>query len=158
MRLALGLTAALAAVLVIADAKSDLQKRYDGLVAAVKKKDLKTCMSFVTADYVDVDVKGKKLKRAEFEQQIKAQFAQPVTVEAFTISVDKATAKGADVVAETTSKLTLSFMNPQTNKKSKVEQISTGRDVWTKSGGKWLLKQSTALKEKRTLDGKAFGN
>lgn len=158
MRLVLGLTAALAvAAFVQADTKADLQKRYNELAVAVKKKDVTTCLGMLSADYTDVDPTGKKQTRKEFEKMVREQFKAPITVETFVIKVNKVTPKGSDFIAENSTKMTLTFMNPQTKKKSTVEQSSTAKDVWTKSGSRWLLKQSTTLTQKRTLDGKSIG-
>lgn len=144
------------APVVQADAKADLQKLYTGLAASVKKKDLKTCLSYLAADYTDVDQKGKKQNRKEFEGMVKAQFAAPITVKSFNIKVTKVTPKGADLIAENTATMVLTFQNPQTKKASTIEQTSTSKDTWVKSGAKWLLKSSTTTSQKRKLDGKAL--
>jgi ketosteroid isomerase-like protein len=140
-------------VAVQADAKEDLQKLYNSLAAAVKKKDAKACLGFLTADYKDIDIKGKAQTRKEFEKTIKDQFAQPVTVSKFEITVTKVMAKGADLEAENTAKMAVSITLSD-KKVHKLEQTSTSRDTWTKVNGKWLLKTSKTLTQKKLLDGK----
>lgn len=146
------------AAVVLADQKADLQKQYNGISAAVKKKDLKASMAYLTSDYVDIDIKGKKHSRKEFEALIKQQFQLPLKMSTFDIKVTKVTPKGADLVVENSSKLIFSITDPNTKKTHKLEQNSTSRDVWVKSKEKWLLKSSTTLTQKRTIDGKEIPN
>lgn len=153
-RIALVALIAVGAIAVQADAKSDLQKLYDNLATSVKKKDLKGCLAYLAPDYTDTNETGKKLNRKEFEAMVKQQFAAPITVKTFSIKVTKVTPKGSDLIAENTSKLSLTFANPQTKKNSTMEQTSSSRDTWVKSGGKWLMKSSTTVSTKRFLDGK----
>lgn len=155
MKLALSLALALIAVPAVqADPKSDFQKLYNDLAAAIKKKDLKGSMAFLAPDYVDTDVKGKKMTRKEFEKVVSDQFKAPFKVTTFDIKVTKVTSKGAEFIVENTGKLVLTIPNPQTKKDSKLEQNSTSKDVWVKSGAKWLLKSSVTTSQKRYFDGK----
>jgi len=158
MKRTLVVIALISSALVLADQKSEIQARYNAMAAAVKKKDFDGSMAFLTKDYVDIDLKGKKHSRKEFEALIKQQFELPLKMTTFDIKVTKATVKGAEVIVDNSSKLVFTITDPKTKKTHKLEQVATARDVWIKPKDAWLLKSSATLTQKRTVDGKEIAN
>ena len=141
-----------------ADTKAELDGMYAKLNAAMKQKNTAAVMAMCTKDFSWVDPKGKKMSRAEMEQQLKMQFSFMKKVTAVTVKIEKVTVKGAETIARTQGIFEGDIqLTPDAKKLSKLKSSSITDDTWIKVGGKWMLKKVSAIKDNATIDGKPVG-
>lgn len=160
------LTLALALAVVataLADDKADIQARYNSMMGAIKAKKAEGYLAVCSKNAVWKNAKGTKVQRAQVEGILKAQLSSPVTFSTAAVTITSIKKQGADYLVRATSKMTGSVPAPDMKDKNgkvvkahqmKIDSTSVSDDVWTKEGGKWMLKSVTAVSSKTLLDGK----
>ena len=144
-------------------ASSDLQRRVNAemakYVAALKKKDAKTCEAILRAnfapDYKATDLKGKVTGLDDMISQEKMHMAMIKNVQSATLKVsnvkingDRATSKGHFVMNAT--------VGDQKNAGAthKLHVSSSWDANFRKKSGKWWVQSDKTTSEKVTMDGK----
>ena len=144
-------------------ASADLQRRVNAemtkYVAALKKKDAKTCEAILRAnfapDYKATDLKGKVTGLEDMISQEKMHIAMIKNVQSATLKVsnvkingDRATAKGHFVMNATVG-------DQKTPSAIHKLHVSSSWDAnFRKKSGKWWVQSDKTTSEKVTMDGK----
>ena len=119
-----------------ADLKSDLQRRYDKIAAAVAASDVslaeKALKACVTPDFIFID--PFKLKRDVVAYSgLLIEFALPNGPKTKRFRIQSVTQKGSTAIVLVRSEAP--------GAKGKSATVRTSRDTWTKSHGQWRLKR-----------------
>jgi ketosteroid isomerase-like protein len=154
----LGLVAALIAIAVPAlgqvDAKveKELLAGYGKVVAALKKKDAKGVVAYMTPN-ATMKQMGQTMTRAQFEPMLKQQI-QMVDVQSASIKFSKLVAKGDTANAEYTEYVKAKTKTPD-GKGALMEMVSKYKGTFKKMGGEWKLHSSETIgAPKMTMNGK----
>jgi ketosteroid isomerase-like protein len=152
---AVALSAALvpACAQVDAKAKGELLAAYGKVVAALKKKDLKTLMSMITPDAVMKEA-GQTMNRAQFEATMKQQLPMMDLVSA-KMNITKLVVKGDTASAEYTEDAVAMMTGAPGGKKQKYEMSTKYKGTFKKVGGEWKMRTSETVGQPKILiDGK----
>jgi uncharacterized protein (TIGR02246 family) len=136
-----------------AEARKAIQAVYARGDAAMTKKDANAILSLYTPDYEQTSLKGQKITLAQAKQAIPMLFQQAKTIQSKT-TIQKFSLKGSEAVVTVKQHATLTALNPQTQKTSKLVVDETSEDTWAKGAKGWLMKRSRTLAEQQMLDGK----
>lgn len=109
-----------------------IHARYDSLIAAVKKLDLKTYDSFYAPEFVSIDPKGKATHRAEYLAGIREMMKDATSV-TFDVKYKGAKTHRSGVV-DVAFDANIKIQIPGGWKA--IHEV--GVDSWKKVGGKWL--------------------
>lgn len=140
--------AALAAVIAPATAqvdkkaKDELMAGYAKIVAALKKKDVKSIVSQMTPDVV-IKENGQTMNKAQFEAMLKQQLPMMELVSS-KINFTKVVVKGDTANAEWTEDAVASVPG-QDGKKSKMSMKSKYKGSFKKIGGDWKMHTSESI-------------
>jgi len=154
--LALALAAMTVPALAQVDAKAakEIRVAYDKVVAALKKKDVKTVMSMMTPD-VKMKEMGRTMTRAEFEPMM-AQQLQMMELQSADIKFSKLAVRGNTAQAEYRETMRAKLKMPD-GKSGQLHSVANYKSTFKKMGGQWKLHYSETLgTPKMTLNGKPF--
>jgi len=143
-----------------ADARAprrELETAYAGIVRAMRQKDFKAWMSYLTPDYSEKSTHGKISRRPQIEAGRKQSLATSQSLEArFDIAQVTLKANTAAVaVRYALTVVTKPAMDPQ-GKTHKIVAVAPMRQTWIKTARGWKLRLSETLKGGAvTVDGQA---
>jgi hypothetical protein len=125
-------TVGLSSLVRAADVPPAIRSRYDSLLAATEKMDVKAFGAFVSPDYVSIDPAGKKTNRADYLAGISdlMKGAKKVTTK-FQPKGSKTHGSIVDVPFDFQASLI------KDDGTTKVHEVGT--DSWKKIGGNWIM-------------------
>jgi len=152
--IALALGSAASAAESPAQVRKALQAMEDRANAASARKDVDAVLKTLTADFTTTDHKGRVMKRAQIEQQLRQVFQ---TVESFKgVGVVGAVKLPKPGVATATVKTkgVLVSRDPSTGKRVRLEMDAVSDDTWVRTKGQWLRRSSKTRSIRASRDGK----
>ncbi|MCC6730953.1 MAG: DUF4440 domain-containing protein [Chthonomonadales bacterium] len=133
--------------------KARIQKRYDALNAAARKKDLKGLLAFYTPDYRATDTRGRTTSLATLRKQVAQMLGSTESLSGATrVLRVQAAGGGAVVVADGLSRIV--YRDPKSGRKTVLVARTTDRDTWVRVRGTWRIRATRSLKLRLTRDGK----
>lgn len=130
-----------------ADAKQEIQVRYNEWSKAYMANDVDTLTSILTPDYTIKTAKGALIARSEYDVMLNIRKEKHSDTTRYSTELLRITLR--EGVAAIYSRETTT--NPQKNEKTgKMESLTYQHDyidVWVNTGGKWLLRSTVTLKE-----------
>ena len=134
--------------------EKELQASYGKVIAAIKKKDVKTVMSLMTPDATMKEM-GQTMKRDQFE----AMFTQQIKVlelESSTLTFSKVAAKGNVATTEYVENTHAKMPGPD-GKPAKYVIKTNYKTIFKKIGGDWKMHKSESVGMPiMTVNGKPF--
>jgi ketosteroid isomerase-like protein len=139
----------------VTDAQKAIQAQYTRLNAATMKRDTAGIFAIYSADFVGVDVKGKKHSIADLRQQTQILFNQARIITG-TSKVQSVTLKGATALVRVAEHSKLIGTDPQTRTDATIVMDTTCDDVWVFVNRNWILTKSKTRTAKSSLNGRPF--
>lgn len=133
------------------EARHAIQAAYAGMDKAISRRDTSAYAVYLDPDIVGIDEKGKETDgKAKTVQLLRQAFAVFRTAASKTNILTLAL-QGGGAVVTTHSTLSLSAM--KNGRPIVVKSENQVRDFWSKSGGRWLLRQERVILNAQTLNG-----
>ena len=137
------------------DARKAIQAIYNKVDQAVARRDFKGAFASHAADYYYIDAKGRKITLAQL-RRVTPRIMDAMQSYKSKTTLQKLTLKGntASVVSRDHTEAT--FVNPQTQKSSRVVVDSVLQESWIKTKQGWQRKWARNISSRQTLDGRAI--
>ncbi len=136
-----------------ADARRAIQTAYDKMDAAAARKDAKAMLAYYASDFQFISAKGRK-RDLKFQQETLPRVLAAAQSMRGKTTVRKLTLKGREAKALVHSRGVMTFINRNTQQISTLIVESVSKEIWSKTGQRWLKKRVRNLSEKQTLDGR----
>lgn len=135
--------------------KSQLQKNYDAMSAAMMRLDLPAVMKFIAPDFVGVH-EGTTYTREQMEKQMAGYFKMTKKVEAMSYRILSLKMHGGKAVVMLAGTGKMQMADPMgKDKKLHVMTVkSIDKETWSQHGKQWLCSRSENQKMTMTMDGK----
>src|SRR5688572_17601366 len=138
-----------------ADTKSDIQKVYNKLCAAMKKGDMKTLMASGTSDFKMKEM-GVTKNAEEVRKEMQGMFASGFKINKCVMTVKSVKLKGNTATVKTVSHTDALMPGGPGGKKMHMVGDGVSRDILVKTRQGWKFKFAETLSNKMTMDGKPF--
>lgn len=135
-----------------ADAKKEIQARYDKVKAAGERKNIKQLLEHYTPDYT-LTGQGRNYTLGHMRVHIGQLIRSMATIKIVT-TIQKVDLKGNTATISAKEHCDLGYVNQGTKKVEPMTVDSTLQDVWVKQPEGWMLKSTKLLTAKRLLNGK----
>ncbi len=134
------------------DARRAIQAAYAGMDQAVSKRDVSAYAASLDPNIIGIDEKGKETAgKANTVQLLRQAFGLFSTTASKTEILTLAL-QGSGAVVTTHSMA--SFSGTKNGEPFVIKSENRVRDFWSKSGGRWRLKQERVLSDVQTLNGR----
>ena len=143
--------------------KRVIQAKYQSMADSIRHKDAKVMMSCLAPDFTNIDERGGKTTRSQFEKQMTDVISSIKRVDRISFDVEKIAVKGSEAIVDCRSRFLMQIVDNQgmfgpKGRQHQLEVDSLDKETWIKSGSTWLLKSSiTGAGGKFLVDGKAPG-
>ncbi|HSV73809.1 MAG TPA: nuclear transport factor 2 family protein [Chthonomonadales bacterium] len=154
---ALALAAASAAVLAHdspAHLRTRLQAIENRVNAASARKDVNAVMRTLTTDFRATDHRGRVMRRAQVEQQMREVFRTLVSYEGRGVVGTVTLPRPGVATATVRSRGVLVSRDPSTGQRTRLEVTAVTQDTWVRTRGQWLRSASTTRSVTARRDGK----
>ncbi len=132
--------------------RKQIDANYAALVRAYQAKNPKAIMATITHDYSETLSGGKTLNRQQFETSMKKLFAAVQSIRV-TISLRDLRVNGKNAVVISAQTGWATFTDKRRNTHRFIES-DLWKNLWTKTGEGWKIKQSSLMKSSATVDGR----
>lgn len=136
-----------------ASEREAIERQRNKRLVALRNKDVEGVFSIYTLDYTRTDTKGQQVSLDEVRHSVGLAMAKVQTVEV-SGTVEKITVKGDMAVVIESEKTLVVLVNPQTGKRTQVDESARDENLWVKKDGVWKLHKSRALSSEILIDGK----
>jgi hypothetical protein len=132
--------------------RAQLQKRYNTAAAAFKRRDVAAIMQLTAPKLTSRRPNGQVWNRNQLQVYMNLTIGALKTIDGATFRVGRVTRQGNEVVALVDHKVWGTMAG--SGKPRRIVDVSTDRDVWTRTEEGWLLTFTECVKENVTIDGR----
>lgn len=136
----------------VADAKKEIQARYDKVKAGGDRKNIKVMMEHYAPDFT-LTGQGRNYTLGHMRVQF-GYLTRTMTTIKIVTTIQKVDLKGAVATVSAKEHCELGYVNQGIKKVEPMTVDNTLQDVWVKQPAGWLLKSTKVLTAKRVLNGK----
>lgn len=137
----------------LTQAKKSIQSMYALKNTSAERKDVAGMMSVYTPDFTITYPNGRVINKTQLQQETEKILPSVKAVVAHDV-IKTISLKGDSAFVESSRNSTSVAENPDTHKPDRIVLNATLKDVWVKSGAKWLLKQSRVAASSFIVNGK----
>jgi ketosteroid isomerase-like protein len=131
--------------------KKELEKRYAAMKVAIDARDRQALATFLTPDFVNVDVSDKPQTAEEMLSHLAASRKDPNRKSETTVLSVRLNGNVA-TVSQRYHMTTVKVSSDGSRHPTEIEALST--DTWVRSGNTWLLQKTVAEERDYSVDGK----
>ncbi|MBV6457274.1 MAG: hypothetical protein HONBIEJF_00382 [Fimbriimonadaceae bacterium] len=138
-------------------AKTEIQKEYQALSAAMRKKQ-KNVMAVVGSPDMEWCESGIRIKLDSLNKDFNDTLKETKSIDGFKVDIYSCKATGNEAVVTTRTEMNAVTYDIEYKKYMKMDTYYNTVDTWLKKDNRWKLRETVILNRKILLNGKDFWN